>query len=206
MRDLVVGFDLDMTLVDSSPGIRATLNALSAETGVPIDADAVVARLGPKLETELARWFPTDRVAGATDRFRALYAEHGVPGTFAMPGATESLAAVSAAGGRSIVVTAKYEPNAIACLAYVGLRVDHVVGWRWGPAKGETLAEHRAAVYVGDTPADVEGAGVAGAVAVAVPSGPHSESELEAAGADVLLRSLEEFPGWLGGWLSEPGS
>lgn len=206
MGDLVVGFDLDMTLVDSSPGIRATVHALSRETGVPIDADVVVSRLGPKLETELAHWFAPDLVTPAADRFRALYVDHGVPGTFAMPGARESLAAVSAAGGRSIVVTAKYEPNAIACLAHVGLRVEHVVGWRWGPAKGEALAEHGASVYVGDTPADVEGAGVAGAVAVAVPSGPHSERELEAAGADVLLRSLEEFPDWLRGWLSEPGS
>ena len=35
---LVVGFDLDMTLVDSRPGIAVTLDALSAETGHAIDA------------------------------------------------------------------------------------------------------------------------------------------------------------------------
>ncbi len=50
---LVVGFDLDMTLVDSRPGIAATLRALSAETGVFIDAELVVSRLGPTLEP---RW------------------------------------------------------------------------------------------------------------------------------------------------------
>ena len=33
---LVVGFDLDMTLVDSRPGIVATLEALRAETGAPV--------------------------------------------------------------------------------------------------------------------------------------------------------------------------
>ncbi|NUV50253.1 HAD family hydrolase, partial [Streptomyces sp. CAI-78] len=45
----VVGFDLDMTLIDSRPGIGAAYRVLAAETGVPIDVDLVVSRLGPPL-------------------------------------------------------------------------------------------------------------------------------------------------------------
>ena len=55
---MTVGFDLDMTLVDSRPGIRASMRALTEETGVPVDVDVVINRLGPKLEWELAHWFP----------------------------------------------------------------------------------------------------------------------------------------------------
>ena len=41
MTQLVVGFDLDMTLIDTRPGIAAVWDALAAETGVTIDsADA----------------------------------------------------------------------------------------------------------------------------------------------------------------------
>ena len=47
---LVVGFDLDMTLVDTRPGIAAVLDALAAETGVEIDRTAAVGRLGPPLD------------------------------------------------------------------------------------------------------------------------------------------------------------
>ena len=36
-----VGFDLDMTLIDSRPGIAATYRALTAKTGVHVDADLV---------------------------------------------------------------------------------------------------------------------------------------------------------------------
>ncbi|MGQ0804448.1 MAG: hypothetical protein ACT4PI_11380 [Actinomycetota bacterium] len=54
MGRLVVGFDLDMTLIDSRPGILATLAALSEETGVRIDGELVVSRLGPTLESEMA--------------------------------------------------------------------------------------------------------------------------------------------------------
>ena len=201
-RKLVVGFDLDMTLVDSRPGIAATLHALAAETGRPIDAEVVVNRLGPTVEDELACWFPRDEVLPAADRFRELYAALGVPGTRLLPGAADAVGAVRALGGRTLVVTAKYEPNAHACLAHVGLAVDAVYGWRFGAAKGETLAAEGADLFVGDTPHDVAGARAAGACAVAVPTGPHLASELRDAGADVVLASLTDFGAWLRRWAS----
>jgi phosphoglycolate phosphatase len=198
---LVVGFDLDMTLVDSRPGIAATLAALAAETGTPIDADVVVGRLGPPLEDEMAHWFPSDEVPTVSDRFRELYADLGVPGTVLLDGAAESVAAVRSAGGGVVVVTAKFESNAVACLDHVGLAVDAVCGWRHGPDKGVALAERGAAVYVGDTPTDVTGARGVGIVAVGVATGPHPAGELHAAGADMVLGSLTEFPAWLRTWL-----
>ena len=44
---LVVGFDLDLTLIDSRFGIAATYRALAAATGVYIDADATVIHRHP---------------------------------------------------------------------------------------------------------------------------------------------------------------
>lgn len=196
-RALVVGFDLDMTLVDSRPGILATLEALAAETDVAIDSEVVVDRLGPTLEDEMANWYPAEQVSDVCDRFRELYVDHGVPGTFLLAGAPDALAAVRGARGRSVVITAKFEPNARACLAHVGLLVDEVFGWRYGPDKAVTLTEQCASVYVGDTPADMAAARTAGASAVGVSTGPHPADELLAAGADVVLLSLEQFPAWL---------
>jgi phosphoglycolate phosphatase len=141
-------------------------------------------------------------VPAAADRYRELYAVLGVPGTELLPGARDAVAAVRRLGGRVVVVTAKHEPNSHACLAHVGLEVDAVFGLRFGPAKGETLAGERADVYVGDTPHDVAAARAAGAIAVAVPTGPHDAAELAGAGADVVLGSLDEFDAWLSGWAS----
>jgi phosphoglycolate phosphatase len=200
MGDLVVGFDLDMTLIDSRPGILATLVALSEETGVPIDGELVVSRLGPTLESEMAEWYAEERVPAVSDRFRDLYAELGVAGCDALPGANHALAAVRSAGARSIVITTKYEPSAVRCLEHVGLEVDDVIGWRYGPDKAQTLTEHGASAYVGDTPSDVAAAHSAGAVGVAVPTGPHPSDELRAAGADVVLDSLRDFPVWFARW------
>ena len=142
MRDLVVGFDLDMTLVDSRPGIMATLVVLEAETGAPVATDEMLdALLRRNLDLEFGDRFAAD----ARDRVvrplpRALRGARR-PGTHLLPGARESVAAVRELGGRSIVVTAKYEPNAHRCLEQVGLDVDAVFGWRYADAKGDTLLE-----------------------------------------------------------------
>jgi phosphoglycolate phosphatase len=200
-----IGWDLDMTLVDSRPGIRASCHALSAETGVWIDADVVVSRLGPPLEVELAHWFPPRDVDAMAARYRDLYHVHGVPGTIAMPGAHDALAAVREVGGRSVVVTAKEATGARGCVAHAGLDVDDVGGLVWGAGKGHALETHGAAVYVGDSPPDVVGARAAGAVAVAVTSGPHDATELREAGAEVVLDSLHAFRPWFRAWLARHG-
>jgi phosphoglycolate phosphatase len=63
-----------------------------------------------------------------------------------------------------------------------------------------------ASVYaVGDTPNDVEAARSVGAVAVGVASGRYSTDELRQAGAEIVLRSLEEpMPGLEWAWGRAP--
>ncbi|MBW1597080.1 HAD family hydrolase [Streptomyces sp. JJ38] len=196
---LTVGFDLDMTLIDTRPGIKATYDLLAAETGVPIDSALAVSRLGPPLETELANWFPAAGVPAAAARYRELYPDHAIAPCAALPGAVEALAAVRAAGGRTLVVTAKNEQHAKLHLDHLGLVPDALAGGLWAEAKAEALREHGAAVYVGDHLGDVRGARTAGALSVAVATGPCPAGELRAAGADVVLDDLRAFPGWLAG-------
>jgi phosphoglycolate phosphatase len=194
----VVGFDLDMTLVDSRPGIRATLVELQAETGAPVATDDMLdALLRSNLDLEFGERFAPEDAARWADRFRVLYADIGVPGTHLLPGAPHAIEAVHERGGRVVVVTAKYEPNARRCLEHVGLVVDAVFGWRYADGKAETLVEEGAAIYVGDTPNDVRAARRSGAHMVAVTTGPHSAAELRDAGATTVFDSLEEFPRWL---------
>jgi phosphoglycolate phosphatase len=200
-RPLTVGFDLDMTLIDSRPGIKAVYDRMASETGVFIDSALAVTRLGPPLEEELANWFPAERVAEMGELYRALYPDHAIAPTPAMPGAVDAVAAVRAAGGRPVVVTAKYEPNARMHLDHVGIDAE-VRGWLWAEAKAEALLEWGAAVYVGDHVGDVRGARRAGALSVAVATGPCAAQELRAAGADVVLDDLTEFPGWLAAYSS----
>ena len=200
MASLTVGFDLDMTLIDSRPGIRACYLALSERTGTYIDADLAITRLGPPLTDELVHWFPAEEVAAVADLYREMYASIAIAASPAMPGAREAMAAVRAAGGRTMVVTAKYRPNAELHLSHLGIEPDVVVGGLWAEQKAEALREHGAEVYVGDHIGDVRGARTAGALSVAVATGPCPADELRAAGADVVLDDLSAFPAWLTGY------
>ncbi len=195
-RPLTVGFDLDMTLIDSRPGIRACYLALSERTGTHIDADLAVTRLGPPLAEELINWFPAERVEAMADLYREMYPSFAVAPALALPGAREAVAAVRRAGGRAIVVTAKYEPNAKLHLEHLGIDPDAVIGDLWAEQKAEALREYGARVYVGDHVGDVRGARAAGALSVAVATGPCGERELREAGADVVLADLTGFPKW----------
>lgn len=198
-----VGFDLDMTLIDSRPGIRACYEALAERTGTYVDADLAVSRLGPPLVEEIANWFPAERVEEVADLYRAMYPEYAITPTLAMPGARDAIAAVRARGGRAIVVTAKYEPNAKLHLAHLGIEPDAVIGDLWAEQKALALREHGASVYVGDHTGDVRGARTAGAVSVALATGPCDATELREAGADAVLTDLNEFPRWFSDYCSD---
>jgi phosphoglycolate phosphatase len=194
---ITVGFDLDMTLIDPRPGMVAAMNALGAESGLPLDGEHFAANLGPPLE-EILRGFeaPEERIPALVGRFRALYPEVVVPITVALPGAVEALRAVRSAGGRTLVVTGKYGPNAQLHVDALGLAVDELAGELWAAAKAAALVAHGAAAYVGDHAGDVRGALAAGAIPVGVTTGPCGRAELIAEGAEVVFDSLLEFPDW----------
>jgi len=194
---LVVGFDLDMTLIDTRPGFAATLDVLGEETGVAMDVEGMSARLGPPLSHLLEPYFAADRIDDLVDRFRVHYAGVAVTPTPALPGAHDALAAVRRHGGRTVLVTGKFAPNARLHVDHLGLDVDVLEGEVWGVGKASALTGHGASVYVGDHVHDVEGALAAGALSVSVLTGGCSAEELREAGTHVVLEDLTAFPAWL---------
>lgn len=199
---LVVGFDLDMTLIDTRAGFAATLVALGDELGIAFPTAEMTARLGPPLEHLLADHLPAEEIPAAGDRFRAIYPNHAVQATPAFPGAHEAIAAVRAAGGRVLLVTGKFAPNAQLHVDHLGFDIDHLEGWVWGVGKAEVLQRESASVYVGDHVHDVEGALAAGVTSVSVLTGGCTREELEAAGTHVVLEDLTAFPAWLASHLA----
>ncbi|MGY0232798.1 HAD family hydrolase [Longispora urticae] len=181
----LVGFDLDMTLIDSRRGIGAVYHQLNARYGLSIDVDLVVGRLGPPLQWELAHWVPEDRVEEMVTAYRSLYPEYAIPAVDLLPGAREVLEATT-----PVVITAKNAPQARLHLEYFGLQVTHVVGLAWGDGKADALREHRPVAYVGDHTADMAAARSAGVPAIGVTTGHCTADELRAAGADLVLRDL----------------
>jgi phosphoglycolate phosphatase len=196
---LVVGFDLDMTLLDTAAGIAATYQALTAATGVHVDAELAVSRLGPSLATEIAQWFPAADVPAAVAIYRSLYPDCAIRQTAPLAGAAGALDAVRDAGGQVVIITAKFERFARMHLDHAGFAVDAVVGDVFAAGKTEALRDLGVSVFVGDHVADVRSARAAGpaVTAVGVATGPCDAEELTAAGAHLVLTDLTGFPAWL---------
>lgn len=191
-RGPVVGFDLDMTLVDSRQGIVDCMHhALAAHGGSATD-EQLWPLIGAPLLDNLGHFLPPEKVEAAAATYRASYLIDAVPVTTALPGAHEILAAIRAAGGRSIVVSAKVEPAIHAVLDHVGLVADEVVGDLFAEAKATALREHGATVYVGDHAGDMRAARAAGALGIGVTTGPHDAATLAEAGADHVVADLAE--------------
>jgi phosphoglycolate phosphatase len=191
-----VGFDLDLTLIDSRPAILAAWTEVARETGVAIDLAAIDQRMEAKLEDEAAFWFPADQVARAAAVYRRHYVRLAPDMTAALPGARESLAAVRAAGAAPVVITAKHPVSVGPSMLAAGLTVGEIFTLVHGPEKAAVLTKIQAVAYVGDTPADMMAARSAGTHAVGVPTGSFARTELLTAGAHIVLDSLREFPAW----------
>jgi phosphoglycolate phosphatase len=180
-----VGFDLDMTLINSRPAILASFDGVARETATAIDLAAVDRRLGIKLDDELAFWFPPGQIAAAAEMYRRHYLAVAEQLTTVLPGAHDALAAVRAAGQRVVIITAKHPISVEPSLRATGLSADEAV-----------LRTLKAVAYVGDTPPDMAAAVQAGARAVGVTTGSFTGPDLSGAGAEVVLDSLTHFPDW----------
>lgn len=192
-----VGFDLDMTLVDSADGIVTSVQYVLTQYGIDAEGDDIRSTIGLPLDHVFPRWLPDEPYDVLLAAYRAHYREHGIPLTLPMPGAREAIDAVRSHGDRVLVVTAKYGAVAGLALEAAGLDADEIVGDLFAEAKGDALRQHAAWAYVGDHPGDVRAARHAGVHAIAVATGPTSWQELSEAGADVVFDDLHGLPSWL---------
>jgi phosphoglycolate phosphatase len=67
-----VGFDLDLTLVDTRRATQAAAARINEILGVSIDLDVFVASIGLPIREQLARWVPEPHLNDAVSQFRAI--------------------------------------------------------------------------------------------------------------------------------------
>src|ERR1700722_7742700 len=203
-------FDLDGTLMDSRPGIvasmRHALNAMSVEA--PPDDD--LARLiGPPPYDPFAQLLgTTDRptLERAVQAYRDRYATAGMFESRVYPGVADGLGTLHAGGLTLCVVTSKPHVYARSILEHFGLRgfFREVYGSELSGLRGDkgeliayALGREGAAAretwMVGDPSHDLVGAKKNGLRAAGVLWGYGTRDELLDAGADVLYASMPDL-------------
>jgi phosphoglycolate phosphatase len=194
----LVLFDLDGTLVDSEPGIFASVRSAAATLGLPEPtAEQLRAMVGPPLQDGFALVLavPPDDVPRAVAAYRETYSGGALLDVTVHDGVPELLAALADAGAVLAVATSKPQTFAVRVLEATGLlpffasvhgaTLDGAVRHK-DQVVAAALAAHpegRDPVLVGDRSHDVVGAAAHGLPCIGAGWGPASDGELETAGA-----------------------
>ncbi len=203
----LVLFDLDGTLVDSTPGIWASVRAAADALGLPEPTpEQLRGMVGPPLQDgfALVLGVPADDVPRAVAAYRAHYAAGALLDATVHPGVPELLAALAGAGATLAVATSKPEPFAVRLLEHVGLlpsfasvhgaTLDGAVRHK-DQVVAAALAAHpdgERPVLVGDRAHDVLGAAAHGLPCIGAGWGPAPPGELAGAGAALVAATPEE--------------
>src|SRR3954451_17181184 len=121
----LVLFDLDGTLVDSTPGIWASVRVAAAALGLPAPTSEQLRQMvGPPLQDgfALVLGVPPEDVPRAVAAYREHYAAGALLDVTVHEGVPELLTALTADGATLAVATSKPAPFALRVLELTGLR------------------------------------------------------------------------------------
>lgn len=202
-------FDLDGTLICSSPGIFACFEYALEKMNAPLpDEKTLRSFIGPPLLDSFLFLFDGDerKAEEGVRLYRERYALLGWKECSLYPGVRECLAALTARGIRIGLATCKPLPFAERILADKGIDgyFSSVAGSKLDNSfddKGEIIAlamrelgaTKEGTVMVGDRAQDVAGAKKNGVRAVGIKVGFAEPGELEKAGAFAVAKDFEEL-------------
>jgi pyrophosphatase PpaX len=220
-RPVTLLFDLDGTLVDSIELIVSSARHafVGAPGRVPTD-DEWRAGIGRPLLTVIREWTGDDAEAlRIQERYRAYQMEHHDRLLRAYEGIVPLVSSLAAAGHPMALVTSKVEWLARRALTFVGLAdaIRVIVGFdsceRHKPhpepvdrALALLGADAREALFVGDSPHDVEAGRAAGVHTIGVTWGACAAEEMRACGADVVVEDVAGLARAIGEFDARPGA
>jgi phosphoglycolate phosphatase len=203
-------FDLDGTLVDSGPGIRASVRHAAAMVGLPEPTtEQLRALIGPPFPAAFRDVLGVDAATGDAmmSAYREVYGGGGMFDVAVYEGIPETLDELVARGDVLAVTTSKPAVYAHEIVEHLGLTASFVGGVHGAALDGSVegkaavvglaLGHHgagRVVGLVGDRHHDVEGARHHGLPCVGVSWGFGSRAELEAAGATAVVDKPAELP------------
>jgi phosphoglycolate phosphatase len=212
MNRVLLVFDLDGTLVDSVPDLRAALNEVLRERGhPPLSLSEVKRMVGDGAPALVARAFAASGgdAADATRalaRFLEIYEANAVRLTRPYPGVRETLTALRRRGYRTAICTNKPQRATIAVIEGLGFLplFDGIAGGDRFPVRkpdsghllgliSELGAPVAATAMIGDNENDAAAARAAGVRLVLMRYG-YARVDPESLAADALLDHFSELP------------
>lgn len=206
-------FDLDGTLTDPKLGITSSVQYALRALGIEEPSlDKLEPFIGPPLADSFREFYGLDegQVKTAIVKYRERFNDRGIYENEIYPGIAEMLAALKASGKKLSIASSKPTQFVERILDYFDIRTyfDVIIGSNMDGTRSKkeevveealrqmlpsemTPAEKKAAVVmVGDRRFDIEGAREHGITSVGVSFGYAPEGELEQAGADHIVDTV----------------
>ena len=212
MSHFLLVFDLDGTLVDSAPDLRAALNQMLRERGCPaLSLPQVTRMVGDGAPAMVARALAASgadpaEAAGALPRFLELYEADAVRLTRPYPKVAETLASLRRRGYRTAICTNKPQRATVAVIEGLGLieLFDGIAGGDRFPVKkpdpghllgliGELGGRAEASAMIGDSENDAA-AGHAAALPVVLMRYGYARVDPESLAPDAVVDRFDELP------------
>jgi phosphoglycolate phosphatase len=198
-------FDLDGTLIDGYRGVRDGLNPVLSRYGLPrISVEGTKRMVGEGLPALMESFVGPERAAEAVRLFCEVYPAVAIAGTVSMPGAESLLADLARAGIPAAIASNKpveFCRLLVESLGLAGFLVAVAAPGEGLPPKPDPAmvnvllpllgGDPSRVLFVGDMPVDVATARAAGMPVAALPTGSSTREELEAAGPDRIVDSLD---------------
>ena len=213
-------FDLDGTLTDPKLGITRSVQYALRALGIEEPSlDKLEPFIGPPLADSFREFYGLEekQVVTAVAKYRERFSDQGIYENEIYPGTVRMLASLRAGGKKLAIASSKPTPFVERILDHFEIRAyfDYIIGSNMDGTRGkkeevveEALrqmlpagmppAEKKAGVaMVGDRRFDIEGAREHGITSVGVSFGYAPEGELEQAGADHIVDTVEALAGLL---------
>ena len=184
-------FDLDGTLLDTSPGIVESVEYAAAKLGYPqLSRTELLSFIGPPLQGSFMRCFGCNETEAdaLTDVYRAHYRAGALLRAAPYDGIFELLETLESAGCMTAVATSKPQPFAEQILAHFGFRFHAIHGVDFAGKLGkadmirlcmsDADAEPAECVMIGDTEHEARGAQAVGVPFVGVSYGFGDPAEM----------------------------
>ncbi len=213
-------FDLDGTLTDPKLGITRSVQYALRALGIEEPSlDKLEPFIGPPLADSFREFYGLEekQVVTAVAKYRERFSDQGIYENEIYPGTVRMLASLRAGGKKLAIASSKPTPFVERILDHFEIRAyfDYIIGSNMDGTRGKkeavveealrqmlpagmTPAEKKAGVaMVGDRRFDIEGAREHGITSVGVSFGYAPEGELEQAGADHIVDTVEALAGLL---------
>lgn len=207
-------FDLDGTLTDPKLGITKSVAYALKSYGIEVDdLDSLLKFIGPPLKDSFVKYYGFSEEQGieAVEKYREYFKPYGIYENKVYDGVENMLAELVKCGKKVILATSK--PTVFAKVILEHFKLDQyftcVVGSELDGSrvkKGDVVAEalrqarvadKSQAVMIGDREHDIIGAKENGIDSIGVLYGYGDRAEHEAAGAGMIVESVEELVEYL---------